>query len=167
MSCHSFLKLLLVVKTQKYLHRLLHNTRAKLLYMGVYSSLLKSKFPTVTKNYFCRLPLADFMKKKKTGPCFVKKNWQSLQNQKVRKWSSGINTNFSNQQVSSKGLSTYDVSQFRRFSDPPPPLLSNRQQMPKKTYFFFGNRGPKKGGRGVQHLGKIPKKSRFFFWERP
>ena len=32
--------------------------------------------------------------------------------------------------------------------------------------FFFGNRGSQKGerGGGVRHLGKIPKKSRLFFW---
>ena len=33
---------------------------------------------------------------------------------------------------------------------------------PKNIFFFFGNRGSQKGGRGVRHLGKIPKKSRFF-----
>ena len=31
--------------------------------------------------------------------------------------------------------------------------------------FFFENTGSQKGGRGgVRHLGKIPKKSRFFLW---
>ena len=34
------------------------------------------------------------------------------------------------------------------------------------TFFFFGNRGSQKGG-GVRHLGKIPKKSRFFLGWRP
>ena len=36
--------------------------------------------------------------------------------------------------------------------------------------FFFENTGSQKGGRGgggAQPWGKIPKKSRFFFWERP
>ena len=34
--------------------------------------------------------------------------------------------------------------------------------------FFFENTGSQKGGRGgVRHLGKIPKKSRFFYGERP
>ena len=124
---------------------------------------IKVKISNCYQKLLLQAPLSWFYEEEKNWALFCKKNWQSLQNQKVRKWSSGINTNFSNQQVSSKGLSTYDVSQFRRFSDPPPPLLSNRQQMPQKTYFFFGNRGSQKGGRGVQHLGKIPKKSRFFW----
>ena len=36
--------------------------------------------------------------------------------------------------------------------------------MQNKPFFSSpGNRGSQKGGRGVRHLGKIPKKSRFFF----
>ena len=35
--------------------------------------------------------------------------------------------------------------------------------MQNKPYFFFLETGvPKRGGGGVRHLGKIPKKSRFF-----
>ena len=34
--------------------------------------------------------------------------------------------------------------------------------------FVFENTGSQKGGEGgVRHLGKIPKKSRFFFWVSP
>ena len=38
--------------------------------------------------------------------------------------------------------------------------------MKNKLKYFFGNMGSQKGG-GVQHLGKIPKKSRFLFWMLP
>ena len=36
-------------------------------------------------------------------------------------------------------------------------------KMQNKQYFFVENTGFQKGGRGVQHLGKIPKKSLSFF----
>ena len=39
--------------------------------------------------------------------------------------------------------------------------------MQNKPYFFFWKQGFPKGGGGVRHLGKIPKKSRFFFGQRP